>query len=96
MGTHIDLETRYSEVVGANVNEQDLDATVMDSVPVPSKEEEPWAREDDTKTYLSEFLTTAPASSFVDGEKKKNDDGNVLINIGTTSIGGRRRTLYVS
>ena len=38
---------------------------------------------------MSEFLTTAPASSFVDGEKKNNDNGNVLLNIGTTSIGGR-------
>lgn len=90
VGMDIELGTRYSEVVGANVNEQDLDATVMDSVPVPSKEEEPWAREDDTKMYLSKFLTTAPALSFVDGEKKKNDDGNVLINIGTTSIGGEK------
>ena len=100
-GTHIDLETRYSEVVGATVNER-KHAKVMGmkkeekkDFSVPSKEEEPWAREDDTKTYLSKFLTTAPASSFVDGEKKKNDDGNILINIGTTSIGGRRRLLYV-
>jgi hypothetical protein len=96
VGTHVELENRNSEVVGANVNEWKHDATVkgmkkeekMD-FSVPSKEEEPWAREDDTKTYLSEFLTTAPASSFVDGEKKNNDNGNVLLNIGTTSIGGR-------
>ena len=60
---------------------------------VPSKEEEPRAREDDTKTYLSEFLTTAPASSFVDGEKKNNDNGNVLLNIGTTSIGGENKSV---
>ncbi len=74
-GTHIELENRYSEVVGANVNEWKHDATVMGmkkeekkDFSVPSKEEEPWAREDDTKTYLSESLTIAPASSFVDGE----------------------------
>ncbi len=30
MRTHIELETRYSEVVRANVNEQECDATVMD------------------------------------------------------------------
>ncbi len=156
MGTHVELENRNSEVVGANVNEWKHDATVMGmkkeepmdfavpskveeprareddtvigmkkeekmdfSVPskqeeprareddtvigmkkeekmdfsVPSKEEEPWAREDDTKTYLSEFLTTAPASSFVDGEKKNNDNGNVLLNIGTTSIGGENKSV---
>ena len=85
-GTHIELENRNSEVVGENVigmkKEEKMDFSV------PSKEEEPRAREDDTKTYLSEFLTTAPASSFVDGEKKNNDNGNVLLNIGTTSIGG--------
>ena len=86
MGTHVELENRNSEVVGENVNERKHDATVIGmkkeepmDFSVPSKEEEPWAREDDTKTYLSKFLTTAPASSFVDGEKKNNDNGNVLL-----------------
>ena len=102
MGTHVELENRNSEVVGENVNKWKQDATVIGmkkeekmDFSVPSKEEEPRAREDDTKTYLSEFLTTAPASSFVDGEKKNNDNGNVLLNIGTTSIGGRIKALYV-
>ncbi len=48
-GTHIELENRYSEVVGANVNEWKHDATVMGmekeekkDFSVPSKEEEQW------------------------------------------------------
>ena len=63
-----------------------------------SQEEEPCAREDDTKwCYLSDFLTTAPASSFVEGEKKKIYDGGILLTIGPTSIEeveGEKKLLY--